>query len=79
MSSTAPPRAQRLIRHAQAETIALLFVALNDEVFVVREASIEILGRLTMRNPAHVMPTLRKMLVQLLTALEFGAEGSREQ
>ena len=50
---------------SQAETIALLFVALNDEIFVVREASIQIVARLTLRNPAHVMPTLRKMLVQV--------------
>jgi FKBP12-rapamycin complex-associated protein len=51
---------------SQAETIALLFVALNDEIFVVREASIQIVARLTLRNPAHVMPTLRKMLVQVI-------------
>jgi FKBP12-rapamycin complex-associated protein len=64
---------------SQADCISSLFVALNDEVFEIREAAVQIIGRLTLRNPAHVMPSMRKMLVQLLTALEFGAEGSREQ
>jgi FKBP12-rapamycin complex-associated protein len=64
---------------AQASCIRSLFVAVNDEVFYVREAAIHILGRLTPLNPAHVMPALRRMLVQVLTALEFGGEEKREQ
>jgi len=63
---------------AQASCIRSLFVAVNDEVFYVREAAIHILGRLTPLNPAHVMPALRRMLVQVLTALEFGGEDKRE-
>jgi FKBP12-rapamycin complex-associated protein len=50
---------------AQASCIRSLFVAVNDEVFYVREVSIGILGRLTLMNPAHVMPALRRMLVQV--------------
>ena len=34
----------------------------------MREAAIEILGRLTPLNPAHVMPALRRMLVQVTYA-----------
>jgi FKBP12-rapamycin complex-associated protein len=63
----------------QASFIRSLFVAVNDEIFYVREAAIQILGRLTPLNPAHVMPALRRMLVQVLTALEFGGEDKREK
>lgn len=56
---------------AQAENIRSLFIALNDENFNVREASIVIIGRLTSYNPAYVMPSLRKTLIQLLTELEY--------
>jgi serine/threonine-protein kinase mTOR len=34
---------------------------------------------LTLLNPAHIMPALRCMLVQVLTALEFGGEDKREK
>ena len=34
-------------------------------MFYVREAAIMVLGRLTQLNPAHVMPALRRMLVQV--------------
>ena len=56
---------------AQAENVRALFIALNDESFAVREAAIEIIGRLTFHNPAYVMPSLRKTLIQLLTELEY--------
>lgn len=56
---------------AQAENVRSLFIALNDEVFTIRELSIGIIGRLTEHNPAYVMPSLRKTLIQLLTELEY--------
>ncbi|KAI9804847.1 MAG: hypothetical protein M1825_001216 [Sarcosagium campestre] len=56
---------------AKAENIRCLFLALNDEVFAVREAAISMIGRLTRQNPAYVMPSLRKTLIQLLTELEY--------
>jgi FKBP12-rapamycin complex-associated protein len=58
---------------AQAENVRSLFIALNDEVFVVRELAITIIGRLTVHNPAYVMPSLRKTLIQLLTELEYSS------
>ncbi|KAI9797251.1 MAG: phosphatidylinositol kinase- protein kinase tor1 [Piccolia ochrophora] len=62
----------RFDRHlAKAENVRSLFLALNDEVFAVREAAISIIGRLTQINPAYVMPSLRKTLIQLLTELEY--------
>lgn len=59
-------------RHlAQAEYVRSLFIALNDEEFTVREVAIIIIGRLSLHNPAYVMPSLRKALIQLLTELEY--------
>lgn len=59
-------------RHlAQTEYIRSVFIALHDEEFAVREVAIGILGRLAKQNPAYVMPSLRKVLIQLLTGLEY--------
>ncbi|OTA99371.1 hypothetical protein M426DRAFT_325170 [Hypoxylon sp. CI-4A] len=56
---------------AKAENIRTLFFALNDEVFNIREVAISIIGRLANFNPAYVIPSLRKTLIQMLTELEF--------
>jgi serine/threonine-protein kinase mTOR len=40
-------------------------------VFAIREVAITIIGRLTHVNPAYVVPSLRKVLIQMLTELEF--------
>ncbi|KAI9026899.1 armadillo-type protein [Hyaloraphidium curvatum] len=58
---------------AQAENIRMLFLSLNDEVFAVRETAIAVIGRLTIHNPAYVMPSLRKVLIQLLGELEYSS------
>ncbi|KAI7830142.1 armadillo-type protein [Kickxella alabastrina] len=62
----------------KAQNIQSLFLLLNDEVFNVRLAVLAVLGRLANMNPAHVMPPLRRMVVQLLTELEF-SRSSRER
>lgn len=63
---------ERFDRHlAKAENIRILFFALNDEIFSIREVAISIIGRLARYNPAYVIPSLRKTLIQLLTELEF--------
>jgi serine/threonine-protein kinase mTOR len=63
---------ERFDRHlGKAENIRTLFFALNDEVFAIREVAITIIGRLTHVNPAYVVPSLRKVLIQMLTELEF--------
>ncbi|KAL6045690.1 Serine/threonine-protein kinase TOR, partial [Balamuthia mandrillaris] len=64
---------------AQAENLRSLFIALNDEVFEIRELAITTIGRLTIRNPAHVMPSLRKTLIQLLTELEFSGDSRNKE
>lgn len=50
---------------AQAENLSALFVALNDEQFEIRELAMCIIGRLSNLNPAYVMPSLRKTLIQV--------------
>ncbi|KAF1821278.1 TOR1 phosphatidylinositol 3-kinase [Dissoconium aciculare CBS 342.82] len=65
---------------AKAEHVRTLFLALNDENFPIREAAITIIGRLTAVNPAYVFPSLRKVLIQLLTEIEYSnsAQNKRE-
>ncbi|KAI7879884.1 FAT-domain-containing protein [Lichtheimia hyalospora FSU 10163] len=70
----------RFDRHlAQADNVRSLFIALNDEVFAIREIAITIIGRLTTYNPAYVMPSLRKTLIQLLTELEYSVVSRQKE
>ena len=63
---------ERFDKHlAQAENVRSLFIALNDEHFENRMAAVGLIGRLALHNPAYVMPSLRKALIQLLTELEY--------
>ncbi|KAH3744281.1 protein kinase, atypical group [Pelomyxa schiedti] len=64
---------------AQAENLRSLFTALNDECFDIREIAIVLIGRLTSRNPAYVMPSLRKTLIQLLTELEYSGDNKSKE
>ncbi|KAK0535707.1 phosphatidylinositol kinase- protein kinase tor1 [Tilletia horrida] len=67
-------------RHlAQAEYIRSLFIALNDEDFAVRGIATTIIGRLAKENPAWVMPSLRKALIQLLTELEYSSASRNKE
>ncbi|BGP07821.1 phosphatidylinositol kinase-related protein kinase tor1 [Rhodotorula toruloides] len=67
-------------RHlAQAECVRSLFIALNDEVYAIREVAIKIIGRLASINPAYVMPSLRKTLIQLLTELEYSTSSRSKE
>lgn len=63
---------ERFDKHlAQAENVRSIFIALNDEVFENRVTAVSLIGRLAKHNPAYVMPSLRKALIQLLTELEY--------
>ncbi|XP_066992513.2 serine/threonine-protein kinase mTOR isoform X2 [Anabrus simplex] len=64
---------------AQAENLSALFVAMNDEVFEIRELAICTIGRLSAMNPAYVMPSLRKTLIQLLIELEHSGMGRNKE
>ncbi|SGZ55137.1 CIC11C00000003613 [Sungouiella intermedia] len=63
---------------SQSENVKLLFIALNDEVFAIRKVAVKILGRLSSINPAYIVPSLRKTLIQLLSRLDF-ANTSRKK
>ncbi|KAL8151366.1 LOW QUALITY PROTEIN: hypothetical protein V2J09_021174 [Rumex salicifolius] len=55
---------------AQADSLSAIFAALNDEDIEVREYTISVAGRLSEKNPAYVLPALRRHLIQLLTYLD---------
>lgn len=64
----------------QAENLSYLFIAMNDEVFAIRELAVCTIGRLSSINPAYAMPALRKTLIQLITELEHsGMSRNKEQ
>ena len=63
---------ERFDKHlAQAENVRSLVIALNDEDFDNRVAAVALIGRLAKHNPAYIMPSLRKTLIQLLAELEY--------
>ncbi|KAL6013161.1 hypothetical protein ACLOJK_003653 [Asimina triloba] len=62
---------------AQADSLSAIFVALNDEDFDVREIAISVAGRLSEKNPAYVLPALRRHLIQLLMYLEQSSADSK--
>lgn len=65
---------------ARPESLSALLITLNDEIFEIRELAIVTIGRLSAMNPAYVMPSLRKTLIQLLTELEHsGMSRNKEQ
>ena len=56
-----------------------LFIALHDEVFGIRKAVMEIIGRLTRGSPTYVMPSLRQIIVQLSSQLEISEESRAKE
>ena len=62
-------------RHlAQVENVRLLFMVLNDVSYAVRIRAVRIIGRLANMTPGAIMLTLRKVLIQLLTELEYSTD-----
>lgn len=65
---------------AQPSALSALLITLHDEIFEIRELAILTIGRLSAKNPAFVMPSLRKTLVQLLTEIQHsGMSRNKEQ
>eukprot|EP00897_Mesotaenium_endlicherianum_P005918 jgi/Mesen1/5354/ME000267S04502 len=64
---------------AQADSLRAIFIAFNDEAFEVRELAITLAGRLATRNPAYVLPALRRHLVQLLVDLEHSTDSRQRE
>lgn len=64
----------------QVKNLNALFLCLNEECFEVRELCVCIIGRLSILNPACVMPHLRICLLEYLTDIEHsGLNYNREQ
>uniref|UniRef100_A0A5K3EUT4 Serine/threonine-protein kinase TOR n=5 Tax=Mesocestoides corti TaxID=53468 RepID=A0A5K3EUT4_MESCO len=65
---------------AQSRHLNSLFVALNDEVFAIRGFVMQCIGRLSDINPACVQPTLRKVMLRIITDLaDSGTTRNREE
>ncbi|KAK7093536.1 serine/threonine-protein kinase mTOR-like isoform X2 [Littorina saxatilis] len=64
---------------AQSENLNSLFHALYDEAFEIRERAICMIGRLSSKNPAYVMPSLRQILLQNLTELQHSGIGRNKE
>ena len=64
---------------AKPENIRKLFLAINDSDLEVRKAAIVIVGRLTAVNPAHVFPSLRKLLINLIMAIQSSNDPKNQE
>ncbi|CAM6130085.1 unnamed protein product [Calypogeia fissa] len=64
---------------AQADSLRAIFISLTDEAYDVRELAIRKAGKLADRNPAYVLPALRRHLQQLLTDLEHSADSKNRE
>lgn len=56
---------------SQPDNLRLLFMLLEDEVYIIRVTALKVIGRLTAVNPAYIVPMLRKTLLELLTELKY--------
>eukprot|EP00052_Salpingoeca_macrocollata_P027230 m.257819 g.257819 ORF g.257819 m.257819 type:complete len:2371 (+) comp22712_c0_seq2:129-7241(+) len=56
---------------ADVEVLNLLFEALSDLDFNTRWQALEVVGRLGLKNPAYVVPALRRNLRYLLASIDF--------
>lgn len=64
---------------SQPDSVRLLFMALNDEIFAIQMEAMKIIGRLTAINPAYIIPSLRKTLIQLLTQLKYSSMSRKKE
>lgn len=56
---------------AQPDNARLLFSSLKDEVFTIQKEGTLLLGRLSLVNPAYIVPLLRKSMLELTTELKY--------
>ncbi|TDH74109.1 hypothetical protein CCR75_007408 [Bremia lactucae] len=66
------PRFDELL--VQETHLRLVFLFLNDECAIIRESAMQLLERLAPRNPAFVMPSLRRVIIQLITELQHTSD-----
>lgn len=67
------------IELAQPENLNFLLISLKDEIYDIRELSISIVARLSSINPTFVMPTLREVIMELLTDLLYSGTGKNKE
>lgn len=61
---------------AQVHNLTALFMAMNDVNFEIREMALCTIGRLSLVNPAYVMPPLRKTLMQVCVTINDKTKNS---
>ena len=54
-------------------------ITFYQQLFRIRELAMCIICHLSNLNPAYVMPTLRKVLIQILTELEYSGIGRNKE
>ncbi|KNC51511.1 phosphatidylinositol kinase Tor2 [Thecamonas trahens ATCC 50062] len=59
---------------AQEDNLRAFFFTVNDPVLRIREMGLRIVGRLSTKNPAYVLPAMRSTLMRLLTLLELSLD-----
>ncbi|CAI5743278.1 unnamed protein product [Hyaloperonospora brassicae] len=59
---------------SQESHLKLVFLLLNDENAKIRECAMQLLERLAPRNPAFTMPSLRRLVIQLVTELQHTSD-----
>ncbi|SCV00133.1 LAMI_0G03092g1_1 [Lachancea mirantina] len=64
---------------SQPDNVRLLFMALNDEVFAIQMEAMKTIGCLSAVNPAYIVPSLRKTLLQLLTQLNYSGMARKKE
>ncbi|CAB9503979.1 protein kinase mTOR [Seminavis robusta] len=62
---------------SQSHHLQSLFLLLSDESLATRAAGLRLLGRLTVINPAPILPVLRRFLADLIVELQCGVETGR--
>lgn len=61
----------------QSQHLQSLFLLLSDEALATRAAGLHLLGRLTLINPAPILPVLRRFLIDLIVELKCGVDTGR--
>jgi len=64
---------------SQSESVQKLFISFNDEEFEIKEQALMTLGRLSPRNPAIILPFLRRILQQLLFTLQYSDDALEKE
>jgi FKBP12-rapamycin complex-associated protein len=71
---------ERYDAYLSLNLLAPLFLILEDEALAVRACALQILGRLSRMNPAPILPSLRRVLMDLIVELRCGGDdGGRKE